>query len=228
VREYLGHNQVIAGILQEAPSLAMANWYLGAGCVAQTVWNFLHGFAPTFGIKDYHLVYHDASDLSLEAQTRYQGRANEFFAHLPATVEVQNQARVRLWYARAPRLPNRTLRIRGSRDRPMADNCDLGGRQDRRRWKLACLRPVWIDRPVQHDRPTQPDANHQGTLRGQDRALDRASCNDCRGISYRVARPEKSDGDPVEREGPATGIPVGRERLPADHLLVDFGKLARQ
>jgi hypothetical protein len=26
--QYLSHNQVIAGILQEAPSLAMANWYL--------------------------------------------------------------------------------------------------------------------------------------------------------------------------------------------------------
>jgi uncharacterized protein len=99
LREYLSHNQIIAGILQEAPSLAMANWYLGAGCVAQTVWNLLHGFAPTFGIKDYDLVYHDASDLSLEAQTRYQERAEEFFAHLHAPVEVQNEARVHLWYA---------------------------------------------------------------------------------------------------------------------------------
>jgi uncharacterized protein len=99
LREYLSHNPVIAGILQQAPTLAMTNWYLGAGCVAQTVWNVLHGFEPTFGIKDYDLVYHEASDLSLEAQNRYQGRANEFFAHLHATVEVQNEARVHLWYA---------------------------------------------------------------------------------------------------------------------------------
>ena len=56
LREYLSRNQVIAEILQKAPSLAMANWYLGAGCIAQTVWNFLHGFEPTFGIKDYDLV----------------------------------------------------------------------------------------------------------------------------------------------------------------------------
>src|SRR5262249_12485022 len=94
LREYLRHNQVIAEILQKAPSLAMANWYLGAGCVAQTVWNVLHGFEPTFGIMDYDLVYHDTADLSLEAQTRCQGRADEFFAHLRATVEVQNEARV--------------------------------------------------------------------------------------------------------------------------------------
>jgi hypothetical protein len=99
LRGYLSHNQVVAEILQEAPSLAMANWYLGAGCIAQTVWNFLHGFEPTFGIKDYDLVYHYASDLSLETQTRYQERANEFFAHLHATVEIQNEARVHLWYA---------------------------------------------------------------------------------------------------------------------------------
>jgi uncharacterized protein len=99
LRQYLSHNHVVAEILQKAPSLAMANWYLGAGCIAQTVWNCLHGFEPTFGIKDYDLVYHDASDLSLEAQTRYLGRANELFAHLDATVEVQNEARVHLWYA---------------------------------------------------------------------------------------------------------------------------------
>ena len=99
LREYLRHNQVIAEILQKAPSLAMANWYLGAGCVAQTVWNLLHGFTPTFGIKDYDLVYHDAADLSLKAQTRYQDRATELFAHLHASVEVQNDARVHLWYA---------------------------------------------------------------------------------------------------------------------------------
>lgn len=48
----------------------MTNWYLGAGCIAQTVWNFFHDFEPTIGIgiADYDLVYHDASDLSLEAQ----------------------------------------------------------------------------------------------------------------------------------------------------------------
>ena len=99
LRESLSHNQVIGEILQKASSLAIANWYLGAGCIAQTVWNFLHGFEPTFGIKDYDLVYHDVSDLSLEAQMRYQGRANELFAHLHGTVELQNEARVHLWYA---------------------------------------------------------------------------------------------------------------------------------
>jgi hypothetical protein len=99
LREHLSHHQVIAEILQKAPSLALGNWYLGAGCIAQTVWNFLHGFEPTFGIKDYDLVYHDAADLSLEAQARYQECANELFAHLNAAVEVQNEARVHLWYA---------------------------------------------------------------------------------------------------------------------------------
>ena len=99
LRESLSHNQVIGEILQKASSLAIANWYLGAGCIAQTVWNFLHGFEPTFGIKDYDLVYHDVCDLSLEAQMRYQGRANELFAHLHGTVELQNEARVHLWYA---------------------------------------------------------------------------------------------------------------------------------
>jgi len=160
LREYLSCNQIVAEILQKAPSLVMANWYLGAGCIAQTVWNLLHGFEPTFGIKDYDLVYHDASDLSLEAQTRYLGWANELFAHPACHGRSSKRSASASLVRRALWLRNRTLRIRGSRDQQLADDGDLRGRQNRKGWKLACLRPVWIDRPVQHDRPTQQAADH--------------------------------------------------------------------
>jgi len=96
----LSRNDVVSEILNQAPALAMPNWYLGAGCIAQTVWNLVHGFRPTAGIKDYDLVYHDASDISFEAEAPYVEKAVRLFANLRATVEVKNEARVHLWYKR--------------------------------------------------------------------------------------------------------------------------------
>mgnify|MGYP003293938629 CR=1 FL=1 len=43
------------------------NWYVGAGGVNQTVFNYYHGFEIDYGIKDYDIVYFD-SDTSYEAE----------------------------------------------------------------------------------------------------------------------------------------------------------------
>jgi len=64
-------SEVIRNILRLAPGLRMPNWYLGAGCIAQTVWNVQHGFDLTHGIKDYDLVYYDPSDISYKGEEFY-------------------------------------------------------------------------------------------------------------------------------------------------------------
>lgn len=58
----------MTALLERAPSLDLPDWYLGAGCIAQTVWNARHGFDLTFGIKDDDLVYCDPDDLTAEAE----------------------------------------------------------------------------------------------------------------------------------------------------------------
>lgn len=72
------------------------SWYLGAGCLCQTVWNFLSRKEITADIKDYDLVYYDASDLSYKAEDHYIQKAKICFKNIP--VEIRNQARVHLWY----------------------------------------------------------------------------------------------------------------------------------
>jgi hypothetical protein len=57
-------NPAALAVLQRTAELRLPSWYLGGGCVAQTVWNHLHGFAPTYGIKDYDVVYFDPDDFS--------------------------------------------------------------------------------------------------------------------------------------------------------------------
>lgn len=47
-----------------AEEVNLPNWYVGAGCIAETVWNYLSEMEPTHAIKDYDLVYFSPEDLS--------------------------------------------------------------------------------------------------------------------------------------------------------------------
>ncbi len=88
-------NPVASAVLLRATELDLPDWYLGAGSVAQTVWNHLHAFPPGHGIEDYDLVYFDPRDLT-EAGER---AAADRFRDLAAPVDVKNEARVHLWCA---------------------------------------------------------------------------------------------------------------------------------
>lgn len=94
----LATNPVVSAILQHIPRLGLAGWYLGAGGVTGTVWNVLHGFDPTYGIKDYDLVYFDSDDLSADGETATERRVRETVADVDVELDVTNEARVHLWY----------------------------------------------------------------------------------------------------------------------------------
>lgn len=91
-------NPVVADVLARAEGLGLPDGYLAAGCLFQTVWNVLDGHDPQRGIGDYDLIYHDASDLSWEAEDEVIRRCADVFGDLGVEVEVRNQARVHLWY----------------------------------------------------------------------------------------------------------------------------------
>jgi uncharacterized protein len=94
----LMRNEHIRLVLERAHRIQLPNWYLGAGCVAQTVWNLLSGRPPAQGIKDVDLVYFDAKDLS-EGSEHMRGDEVRAVLHpLPLELDVKNQARVHLWY----------------------------------------------------------------------------------------------------------------------------------
>jgi hypothetical protein len=85
-------------LLLAARNERLPQWRLVAGCLYQTVWNTLTGRSPRTGIKDYDLIYFDASDLSWEAEDRVIGRIAAATRGFPGPVEVRNQARVHLWF----------------------------------------------------------------------------------------------------------------------------------
>lgn len=97
---FVEKNEVVNLILNQAAQIGLPNWYLGAGCITQTVWNALSNRPLLEGIKDADLVFFDASDISEEAESRLGQRAKDIIGDIPLKLDVKNQARVHLWYER--------------------------------------------------------------------------------------------------------------------------------
>jgi hypothetical protein len=94
----LWQSPVIPAVLDRAGSLGLPEWYLGAGCISQTVWNHISGQELTSCIDDLDLVYFDPNDVTYEGENQRVAEAQVLFNDLPIRVDVKNQARVHLWY----------------------------------------------------------------------------------------------------------------------------------
>ena len=92
-------NPVVCRVLDRLPRLGLPSWYLGAGGITQTVWNHLHGYDPTHGIRDYDVVYHDANDLTEATERRVEADVTALVGG-GVRLDVTNEARVHLWYER--------------------------------------------------------------------------------------------------------------------------------
>lgn len=88
----------LSAVIEKVPALGLPNWYIGAGCIAQTYWNYVHGFPLAENITDIDLVYFDPTDISYEAEDQQIQRANGLFRNIEIPVDLKNQARVHVWY----------------------------------------------------------------------------------------------------------------------------------
>ncbi|MGG4048591.1 MULTISPECIES: nucleotidyltransferase family protein [Paenibacillus] len=90
-------NPVLDSVFKKAPKLKIENYYIGAGCITQSIWNHQCGYPITQGIKDIDFVYYDP-DLSFDKECEVIERVKGLFDDVPISVDVKNQARVHLWY----------------------------------------------------------------------------------------------------------------------------------
>jgi uncharacterized protein len=97
-------NPVNVAVADELMRLKLPDAWLVSGCLVQTVWNVLTGRALDHGIADYDVFYFDP-DTSWEAEDAVIRTLQTRLAHLNATVEARNQARVHLWYTAKHGLP---------------------------------------------------------------------------------------------------------------------------
>ncbi len=93
----LSENSVLFELIKGAQSIGLQNYYIGAGCICQTVWNFQNNLDLMYGISDVDFVYFD-EDLSYEKEDLIIKQIEQKFSHLPIKIDIKNQARVHLWY----------------------------------------------------------------------------------------------------------------------------------
>lgn len=94
----LVQSEAINKAINRTQALGIKNYYIGAGCITQTVWNYLSGKPLDYGIKDIDFVYYDNENIDFQAEDRIISRIKELYSDLNYEVDVKNQARVHLWY----------------------------------------------------------------------------------------------------------------------------------
>ena len=104
LEQCLRSSPVVCRLLDTLPALQLPSWYIGAGAVAQTVWNHLHDFSPSHGVKDYDVVYFDPDDLTPDGEQAVEAKVAGLLDSA-VTVDVTNEARVHTWYQRRFGLP---------------------------------------------------------------------------------------------------------------------------
>ena len=91
-------NILLMDILERARNLNVENYYIGAGCVAQSTWNYLCGNDLWFGIKDIDFVYFDQENTNNPIEKKLKEKIYESFSDIKIEIDIVNQASVHLWY----------------------------------------------------------------------------------------------------------------------------------
>ena len=97
LEKILRMNTKLIGILEILEKDGISNYYVGAGAINQTVFNYYHDYEIDYEIKDYDIVYYD-DNLSYDAEDVVIKRLEKKFKNLDVLVDIKNQARVHLWY----------------------------------------------------------------------------------------------------------------------------------
>lgn len=78
-------------------NLDFKNYYLGAGGVNQTIFNYYHGYDLNYGIKDFDVVYFDP-DESYEKEDLVIRELSQRLKNVGMEIDIKNQSRVYIWY----------------------------------------------------------------------------------------------------------------------------------
>lgn len=90
-------NKKLKKLLERLSNTNLKNYYVAAGCINQTVFNYYHGYPLMNGIKDFDIVYFD-NDISYEKEDSIIKEINNLVYDLNIICDVKNEARVHLWY----------------------------------------------------------------------------------------------------------------------------------
>ena len=92
-------NSDLVTILDYIYDLKLPNFYIAAGSVFQTIWNYYDNKPLNFGIKDIDIIYYDPINLSKESEQKLEKTIEDHFkkAGLNYELDIHNEARMHLW-----------------------------------------------------------------------------------------------------------------------------------
>ena len=95
----ISKNEPIHKVLNVLKGLNLPfEYYVGAGCITNTVWNEISGYPLEYGISDIDIVYYESDDLSPDSEKILKEQVLNRLGHFQFKLDVKNQARVHLWY----------------------------------------------------------------------------------------------------------------------------------
>lgn len=97
--EIIKQNKELMATLDYIDSLKLPNYYIAAGAVFQTIWNYYDQKDLNYNIKDIDLVYHNAKNIEVEEDLKYYEKITEYIKekNYPYEIDVSNEARMHLW-----------------------------------------------------------------------------------------------------------------------------------
>nr|WP_294486925.1 nucleotidyltransferase family protein [uncultured Anaerosporobacter sp.] len=98
LEDILMSSEMIYITIKKASQLGIDNYYIGAGCITQTVWNYLSDYPLDYGIKDIDFVYYDNIHMDFPSENKIITQAKQLYSDLKIEIDVINQAQVHLWY----------------------------------------------------------------------------------------------------------------------------------
>lgn len=95
----LKKNNELMDVLNYIDSLKLPNYYIAAGSVFQTIWNYYDNNDLNYNIKDIDVIYYDDNDLSVETDIKYYDLINDYCKSKNYTyeIDVSNEARMHIW-----------------------------------------------------------------------------------------------------------------------------------
>ncbi len=90
-------NKDLISILDYIASLNLQNYYIAAGSIFQTIWNYYDKKPLNHNIKDIDIIYYDANNLSKEDEEKLEYKISQYFQNMNYKFDVHNEARMHLW-----------------------------------------------------------------------------------------------------------------------------------
>lgn len=95
----LEKNKELMAMLDYISELNLPNFYIAAGSIFQTIWNYYDGRELNYGIKDLDVIYFDNNNLSVEKDLEYYNIISNYVDSkgFKYKIDVSNEARMHLW-----------------------------------------------------------------------------------------------------------------------------------